>query len=126
MQHSLLKWLFFAVGYVFITSGLMKLVVPDFRGVFTGLGLPFPELALWLVAIVEIACGMLIAGRMYVRQAALPLIVIMIVAILMTKLPMLTRAGFLAFAFEARLDIVMIVLLVIIWRSVPGKSTIDR
>lgn len=126
MQHSLLKWIFFALGYVFITSGLMKLVVHDFRGVFTNIALPFPELTLWLVAIVEITCGMLIAGRMYVRQAVLPLIVIMIVAIIMTKLPILTSAGFLAFAFEARLDIVIIVLLVIIWRSVPGKSRINR
>ncbi len=111
------------VGYVFITSGVIKLIVHDFKGLFAGLGLPYPELTLFLVAVIEIACGMLIAGRMYIRFAAPPLILIMAIAIILTKIPTLTHSGFLSFAFEARLDIVMLILLFLIWKH--GKMSVE-
>ena len=118
----MLRWLGYIVGYVFVTSGIMKLVIPEFRGIFADLGLPFPELALYVVAVFEIACGMLIAARMYTRYAAVPLLVIMIAAILLTKVPILTENGVLSFAFEARLDIVMLVLLALFVRKLPEET----
>lgn len=117
-----MTWICYAAGYVFITSGIMKLVVPSFKGMFAGLGLPFPDTTLFLVAILEVSCGMLIAGRMYIKQAAPPLIVIMIGAILITKIPIISSKGLLSFAFEARLDIVVLTLLILIWRYVPSKT----
>lgn len=125
MQGQLTKWICFAIGYVFITSGLMKLLVPGFQEMFANLGFPFPEMTLFVVAMVEIACGMLIVGRMYIRQAVLPLILIMFGAILLTKLPILTDSGMLTFAFEARLDIVVLLLLYLIWKYVPDKKPIN-
>lgn len=116
MHGQLIRWICYAIGYVFITSGVIKLIVPYFKGLFAGLGLPYPELTLFLVAVIEIACGMLIAGRMYIRFAAPPLILIMAIAIILTKIPTLTHSGFLSFAFEARLDIVMLILLFLIWK----------
>ncbi|MCM3742287.1 DoxX family protein [Oceanobacillus luteolus] len=118
MHGQLIRWICYAIGYVFITSGVIKLIVPYFKGLFAGLGLPYPELTLFLVAVIEIACGMLIAGRMYIRFATPPLILIMAVAIVLTKIPILTHSGFLSFAFEARLDIVMLILLFLIWKHV--------
>ncbi|RKQ32940.1 DoxX family protein [Oceanobacillus halophilus] len=110
------KWICFAIGYVFIISGIAKLVISDFRVIFSNLGFPYPELILFIVAIIEITCGTLIAARIYLKQAIPALIVIMLGAILLTKLPILSSGDFLSFAFEARLDFVMLILLLMSWK----------
>lgn len=119
---NMATWLCYAVGYVFITSGVMKLINTDFRATFHSLGVPFPETTLFLVAIIELGCGALIAGGMYVRKASMPLLVIMVGAIYYSKLPLIAVDGFLAFAFQARLDIVLLILLLLLIKHVPGKS----
>ncbi|WP_170848278.1 DoxX family membrane protein [Lentibacillus halodurans] len=116
------KWICYAVGYVFLTSGILKLVVSDFKATFMSVGLPFPETTLFLVAITEIACSAFILGRLYVKQAVALLILIILGAIFLTKLPILMNQGFLQFAFEARLDIVMLILLLLLWQHRPGKQ----
>ncbi|MEI3613735.1 DoxX family protein [Pseudogracilibacillus sp. SO30301A] len=116
MQQQLLKWFRYAIGYVFISSGIVKLLVPDFKGVFLSFGLPFPTTTLFLVAIIEIACGAFIIARMYVKYAALLLTAIMIGALYIAKLPLLLSEGILSFVFESRLDIVMLILLIFLWR----------
>ncbi|SDQ05354.1 DoxX protein [Virgibacillus subterraneus] len=117
-----INWICYAVGYVFITTGILKLLVNDFKIVFSNLGLPYPESILFLVAITEIVCGALIVSRMYLKRATAALIFIILAAIFLTKLPILTNQGFLSFAFEARLDIVMLILLVLLWQNAPGKT----
>ncbi|MEH7274839.1 DoxX family protein [Neobacillus vireti] len=104
------KFIRFAVAYVFITSGVMKLFSTELAQVFIGLGLPFPDILLYVTAFLEIICGILILVNRSVKHAVIPLIGIMIAAILLTKLPELHN-GILPFAFKARLDIVMLVLL---------------
>ncbi len=111
------KWIYYVVGYVFITSGVMKLLIADFKVTFINLGFTFPIATLWLVALAEVACGMLLIGKLYVKQAAVVLGAIMISAILITKIPIFLTQGILTFAFEARLDIVMLVLLILIWKK---------
>ncbi|WP_106495724.1 DoxX family protein [Lentibacillus sp. Marseille-P4043] len=121
-----INWICYAVGYVFITSGIMKLLVDDFKVVFSNLALPFPNSFLFLVAITEIVCGTLIVSRLYLKQATAPLIFIMLAAIFLTKIPILTtNNGFLSFLFEARLDIVMLILLMLLWKQLPGKKFND-
>ncbi|WP_239984616.1 DoxX family protein [Lentibacillus sediminis] len=115
------RWICYAVAYVFITSGLVKLLDGSFREVFAELAFPSPETVLLLVALTEIACGTLIAVRMYLRYAVPPLIVIILGALFLTKVPVLLNQGVLAFAFEARLDIVMLILLLLLWHRVRGK-----
>ncbi|GAA0432465.1 MAG: DoxX family protein [Bacillota bacterium] len=115
LKLPLYQWVCYSIGFVFITSGMMKLIVHDFKGIFTQLGIPFPETTLFLIALVEIVCGILIAGKMYVKIAVPPLILIMFGAIYLTKLPILLNQNLLAFLFEARLDIVMFILLLTIW-----------
>ncbi len=109
-----MKLIRYAVAYVFIFSGLMKLLNAETANHFLGLGLPYPDRMLHLVIMLEIGCGVLILLNKCVRTAAIPLIAIIIAAILITKLPIL-NTGLLDFAFNARLDIVMLILLLILY-----------
>jgi len=72
-------------------------------------------MTLFLVAMIEIACGALVIARMYVKYATIPLIVIMIGALVIVKLPLLIKEGILSFVFESRLDFVMLILLIFLF-----------
>ncbi|GHI00183.1 DoxX family protein [Neobacillus kokaensis] len=111
---STMKLIRYAVAYVFVISGLMKLLNTETANHFIGLGLPYPEMMLHLVIILEIGCGILVLLNKCVRTAVIPLIAIIIAAILITKLPYL-NSNLLQFAFYAKLDIVMLVLLGILY-----------
>jgi putative oxidoreductase len=108
----------YLVSFVFITSGVMKLIGTDLAHLFISIGLPYPHLMLYVVALLEIICGLLILANKSVKNAAIPLIGIIIAALLLTKLPSL-NSGLLQFAFNARLDIVMLGLLFVIYKSSP-------
>jgi putative oxidoreductase len=111
---STIKLLRYSVSYVFIISGLMKLISADLQNYFLSLGLPYSHQVMYLVAFVELICGVSILANRGVKKAAIPLIIIMIGAILITKVPVL-HSGFMPFAFNARLDIIMLVLLFILY-----------
>lgn len=114
----------FLVGLiVFFPEGIQKLVFPDLLGSgrFAQIGIPYPELMGPFVGSVEIVCGALIVMGLLTRLASIPLIVIMIVAIISTKLPIflghdlgifhvpkLPRYGFWSMAHEARTDFDML------------------
>ena len=106
------------VAYVFITSALMKLMGTELAIHFLGLGLPYPHMMLKLVILLEMVCGILLLVNKAVKNAVVPLIGIIIAALLLTKVPLL-HAGLLSFAFGARLDIVMLVLLVYLYKQYP-------
>lgn len=108
------RWIRMAVAYVFITSGMMKFVIPQLAQTFIELNLPFPTQLMFVVAIVEIIGGILLLANKSVKLAVMPLIGIMVAAIILTKLPLL-QTGFMPFAFQARLDIVMLILLFILF-----------
>jgi len=108
---------------VFFPEGIQKLIFPDILGVgrFAHIGIPFPEVLGPFVGVVETVCGALIILGFCTRLAAIPLIVIMIVAIVSTKvpillgrdfwifhLPKLARYGFWSMAHEARTDFDML------------------
>ena len=109
-----------AIGAVFLTSGLVKFLFDNQGpGRFTKIGLPDPATLATFVGAVEIVCGALLVVGLFVRLAALPLIVDMVVAIVTTKLPLLygagpepvaapPKTGFWAFAYQARLDVTML------------------
>jgi putative oxidoreductase len=90
-------------------------------GRFAHIGIPFPEIMGPFVGAVETICGALIIVGLLTRLAAIPLITIMIVAILSTKIPILLghdfwifhvpklpRYGFWSMAHEARADFTML------------------
>jgi len=114
----------FMVGLVvFFPEGIQKLMFADSLGAgrFAGIGIPYPELMGPFVGVVETVCGALIILGLFTRLAAIPLIVIMIVAIVSTKIPILlghdvwlfhlpklARYGFWSMAHEARADFDML------------------
>jgi uncharacterized membrane protein YphA (DoxX/SURF4 family) len=81
---------------VFLPEGIQKLASPDILGAgrFANIGIPYPELMGPFVGIVEIVCGALIILGLFTRLAAIPLIIIMIVAIISTKVPILLGHDF--------------------------------
>lgn len=99
-----------AVGLVFCVSGAMKLVSESAGPLrFAKIGFPWPAQVSAFVSTVEVVAGLLIVAGLFVRLAAVPLVVDMIVALATTKLPLVFSAGVLTFAYEARLDVVMLV-----------------
>jgi uncharacterized membrane protein YphA (DoxX/SURF4 family) len=98
------------VGLVFLSEGIQKFLYSDQLGVgrFAKIGLPSPEVLAPFVACFEIACGCLMLLGLLTRMAAIPLIVIMTVAIATTKIPILLRSGFWSMAHEARTDFSML------------------
>jgi putative oxidoreductase len=108
---------------VFFPEGIQKLVFPAILGAgrFANIGIPYPELLGPFVGVVEIFCGALIILGLLTRLAAIPLIVVMIIAIVSTKIPILlghdfwifhtpkiSRYGFWSMAHEARDDFAML------------------
>jgi len=109
---------------VFFPEGIQKLAFPAALGAgrFANIGIPYPEVMGPFVGVVEIVCGALIIAGLFTRLAAVPLLIIMVVAILSTKIPMLlgheywifhlpklNRYGFWSMMHEARTDLCMFV-----------------
>jgi putative oxidoreductase len=84
------------VGAVFLSEGIQKFLYPALRGPgrFEGMGWPVPELLAPLVGVTEIVCGLLILLGLYTRLAAAGTAVIMMVAIITTKIPIWMGHGF--------------------------------
>lgn len=131
-----------AVGLaVFFPEGLQKLLFPEILGAgrFSGIGIPWPELMGPLVGVVETVCGLLIILGLATRLAAIPLIIIMVVALLSTKLPILLghdwwifhvrdldRYGFWSAQHEARTDMAMLLGSLFLLIVGGGRYSIDR
>lgn len=94
------------VGTVFLSEGVQKFLYPLTLGTgrFAKIGFPAPEWTSFVVAVFEIICGFLVIAGLLTRLASIPLLAIISVAIVTTKLPMLAHQGFWAMAHEARTD----------------------
>ena len=125
---------------VFFPEGLQKLVLPETLGAgrFAHIGIPYPELLGPFVGIVETVCGALITVGLLTRLAAIPLIVVMLVAIVSTKVPILLgrdfwifhvqqlpRYGFWSLAHEARADFDMLLGSLYLLIEGAGKWSLD-
>ena len=70
------------VGEVFMTTGWIKLHnLPQMIENFAGWGIPFPAFTTPFVSTVELAGGVLLLLGLFTRLAAIPLAIVMIVAI---------------------------------------------
>lgn len=111
------------VGGVFLTEGLQKFLYPAEVGAgrFARIGIPSPELMGPFVGAVETVCGLLVLLGLLTRVAVVPLLGVMAVALVTTKLPILLGAdigpfrvrespyyGFFGFAHESRTDFAMV------------------
>jgi putative oxidoreductase len=97
------------VGWVFLSEGIQKFLFPEALGVgrFIKIGIPSPHFFAPFVGYVEIICGALLMLGLLTRPAAIPLLIDITIAILTTKVPMLTKSGFWAAMHEARTDYCM-------------------
>jgi putative oxidoreductase len=125
---------------VFVPEGLQKIIFPALLGAgrFAKIGLPWPELLGPFVGVVEIICGALVVFGLLTRLASIPLIVIMIVALISTKVPILLgsdfwifhvpampRYGFWSMSHEARTDFCMLLGCLYLLAVGAGRWSID-
>ena len=94
------------VGVVFFSEGIQKFLYPAVRGAgrFEKIGLPSPEFLGNFVGTTEIIAGAFILAGLLTRLAAVPVLVIMLVAIMTTKVPILLEQGIWEMLHAARTD----------------------
>ncbi|MBE7201865.1 MAG: DoxX family protein [Parafilimonas terrae] len=126
---------------VFFPEGLQKLLFPAVLGAgrFAKIGIPYPELMGPFVGSVETVCGLLIILGLVTRLATIPLLVVMAVALVSTKLPILLghdvgpfhlaadikRVGFWSAQHEARADLTMTFGLLFLLIVGAGRWSLD-
>jgi uncharacterized membrane protein YphA (DoxX/SURF4 family) len=128
------------VGAVFVSEGIQKFLYPATIGAgrFAKIGIPAPEVVGPFVGVVEIVCGALLLCGLLTRLAAVPLIGVMIMAIVSTKIPILLGEGFWGFelrklpeygfwsmAHEARTDFAMLLGSIFLLSVGAGPRSLD-
>jgi putative oxidoreductase len=129
------------VGVVFVAEGVQKFLYPAEVGAgrFAKIGIPQPDLLAPFVGSVEIVCGTLVLLGLFTRFAVLPLLGVMAVAFVSTKLPILLGHdigpfqlrqlpyyGFWGFAHESRTDFSMVMGSLFLLFAGPGPLSLDE
>lgn len=111
------------VGWVFMGTGWTKLNNLDrITDAFVSWGIPFPQIMTPFVSAVELVGGILLLLGLLTRVAAVPLVIVMIVAVISAKLDQIdsleTLLGFEELAYMALFG----------WLAVagPGPISLDR
>ncbi|MEV0081637.1 DoxX family protein [Saccharopolyspora sp. NPDC050642] len=96
----------FVVGWIFLTEGVQKFLFPGELGPgrFAKTPLPAPEFFAYLDGVFEIVCGALLIVGLLTRLAAIPMIVDMLGAQILTKATILTHQGFWSYMHESRVE----------------------
>ena len=115
------------VGLIFLSEGIQKLLFPELVGTgrFEKIGFSDPAFWAYFTATFEIICGALVLLGLWIRLAAIPLLIIMITALVTTKFPILAEKGFWSMAHEYRTDFAMTLLLIFLLIYGAGKWSID-
>lgn len=128
-----------AVGFTFIVAGSGKLRdLTSTSGFFEGIGFPAPAELAAMVGTFEVLGGTLVLMGLATRLAVLPLMVIMIMAILSTKVPTLVggpvgpfsaprgpNTGLAAFLNASRLDFSMLMTTTFLLIVGAGQASLD-
>lgn len=103
------------VGLVFVCEGVLKFLRPDALGTdrFDKAGIPAPGFFAPFDGVFETACGVLILVGLLTRLAAVPMVIDMLGALLITKMPILwghaplfrSERRWWDFIHESRLDL---------------------
>lgn len=114
-------------GLIFLSEGIQKFLLPDAVGPgrFEKIGFGHPEFWAYFTAGFEVSCGLLLIVGLLTRFAAVPLLIIMIVAFVTTKVPTLIEKGFWSFAHEYRTDFAMTLLLIFVLINGAGNFSVD-
>ncbi len=116
------------VGAVFLSEGIQKFLFPGLRGTgrFEKIGLPNPDFLGNFVGTFEIFCGALVLVGLLTRLAAIPLIIIMLVAIVTTKSEVLADEGFWPMMHGSRTDWSMLLGSIFLLIKGGGKWSADK
>jgi uncharacterized membrane protein YphA (DoxX/SURF4 family) len=116
------------VGLIFLSEGLQKFITPGAVGAgrFAKIGFEHPEFWASFTGTFEIVCGALILAGLLTRLASIPLLIIMAVAFVTTKYPILIDKGFLSMAHEYRTDFAMTMLLIFLLYFGGGNYSLDK
>lgn len=116
------------VGAVFLSEGIQKFLFADALGLgrFIKIGFANPEFWASFTACFEIICGIIVLLGFLTRFASIPLLIIMIVAFITTKYPILIDKGFWAMAHEYRTDFAMTIGCVFLLIKGGGKWSLDK
>lgn len=115
------------VGAVFLSEGIQKFLFPALRGSgrFEEIGLPNPEFLGFFVGSFEIICGFLVLIGLVTRATAIPLIIIMLVAMATTKAEVLANGGFWEMLHGSRTDWAMLLGSIFLLIKGGGKWSVD-
>lgn len=116
------------VGVVFFSEGIKKfLFVAEWgAGRFARIGIPYPQVLAPLVGSFEVVCGLLLVVGLMTRLASIPLIIVISVAIVSTKIPILMKNGFWPMEAEARTDYSMLLGLIFLLLVGAGTYSLDK
>ena len=116
------------VGLVFLSEGIQKFLFPETVGAgrFATIGFSNPQFTASFVAVFEITCGMLVIAGFVTRIAVIPLFIVIMTAIIRTKIPILMGKGFWPMAHEARTDFAMVMLIIFLFIYGSGKGSLDK
>lgn len=116
------------VGAVFLSEGIQKFLFAAELGAgrFTKIGLPMPEFLGPFVGTFEILSGTLILLGLFTRLAAVPTLIIMLVAIATTKVQLFTDKGFWGMLHDSRTDWAMLLGFIFLLIEGGGKWSMDR
>jgi putative oxidoreductase len=115
------------VGLIFLTEGIQKYLFPELLGTgrFMKIGFNNPAFWAYFTGAFEIICGLLVLFGLFTRLASVPLFIIMMVAFVTTKWPLLINKGFWVMAHEYRTDFAMTLLLIFLMIYGSGHWSID-
>lgn len=116
------------VGFIFLSEGLQKFITPETVGSGRFEKIGFAEPVFWanFTGVFEIICGAFLLFGLFTRLAAIPLLTVMCVAFIKTKIPILADKGFWVMAHEYRTDFAMTLLLLFLLYSGGGNSSLDK
>ena len=116
------------VGIVFLSEGIQKFLFPAIRGAgrFATIGLPSPDFLGSFVGTFEILCGILILVGLVTRLAAIPPLIIMLVAIATTKVEIFVIDGFWQMMHSSRTDLAMLLCSIFLILKGGGNWSIDK
>jgi uncharacterized membrane protein YphA (DoxX/SURF4 family) len=106
---------------------IQKFLYPALRGAgrFEKIGLPGPEFLGSFVEFFEIACGVAILLGLLTRLAAIPTLIIMLIAIATTKAAVFQEEGFWVMMHGSRTDWAMLLGSIFLISKGGGKWSLD-